>query len=65
MRSLWAIRCTHCGTGKTIGIAPGLPGFIKIINCSICNKKIDASLGFYILQPIQFKKESFDLLSVE
>ena len=64
MRRLWVVRCFGCNKGVTVGSAPGLPGFIRTINCSFCNKKIDAKFGFYVLRPISYHKESFDLLSV-
>ncbi len=64
MRQLWLVRCSSCGRGVTVGTAPGTPGYIRIINCSFCNKEIDAKFGFCALKPIHYHKESFDLLSV-
>ncbi len=64
MRKLWVIRCPHCNQGLTVAMAPGLQGFIEQINCSACNKQIDASTGFYVMHPVKYYKEPYDLLSV-
>jgi len=64
MRQNWIIFCYHCGRNTTIGVAPGKPGFKKVINCSLCNKEIEVKYGSYRYTPNVYHKKSYNLLKI-
>jgi len=48
MANHWLIYCPHCNKGTTIGISPRQVDYSKQVNCSLCNKVIDASNGVIV-----------------
>ncbi len=54
MPARFNIYCPHCGKATTIGIGPKQIGFVPEVNCSLCNKRIDASKG----QMVQIKSRT-------
>jgi hypothetical protein len=66
MNRVWLVWCGHCGRGATIAEPPKSVGFVKDVQCVLCNKIIDANKGAfnYYKEKIEPAREP-DLLSVE
>ena len=67
MANYWLIFCPHCNKGTTIGRSPRQIDYSKEVNCSLCNKVIDASNGTTIIGysvPRRQERVSPSLLSI-
>ena len=42
---LYLIYCPFCRKSTTVGKAPKQVGYSKVVNCSVCNRVLDASRG--------------------
>ena len=64
MKINYVIFCQYCGKNTTIGVEPSKKKFEKMVNCSVCNKEIDANNGGRRVTTIKYKNKSVDLLRV-
>jgi hypothetical protein len=60
----WLAWCPHCRKYATEAAAPKSADFVDEVQCSLCNKPINANIGQSVNLPIHIEVKKVDLLEV-